>query len=127
MTNRYLSDSNISNNTVIYMDNVICYEITLNLFGNKNIKRRKIKKRCMICLNRIPMKDRYFLQCGDFFHEDCIIEWLDKKGNYCPICKITIYFKYNSNYNSEEDREIIENQNIDKYTFDSPSEYSDDI
>ena len=52
---------------------------------------------CSICLEQI--KNIYYLDCGHYFHYQCIKDWMDtlKVGNYvntkikiqrqCPICR----------------------------------------
>jgi len=42
---------------------------------------------CSICIGPMPEGDTLVqLQCGHFFHKDCLAPWL-KRSTYCPVCK----------------------------------------
>jgi GTPase SAR1 family protein len=42
---------------------------------------------CSICLCDMWNTDSVFTKCHHIFHETCIDEWLDHKGNTCPMCR----------------------------------------
>jgi hypothetical protein len=43
---------------------------------------------CSICLNMVHKQEMKILDCGHYFHSDCVDEWINiKLGNYpCPMC-----------------------------------------
>lgn len=45
---------------------------------------------CPICFEKIDKKERYFLPCSHYFHQDCVEKWL-RKNTKCPICKTDVY------------------------------------
>ena len=47
-----------------------------------------INKECPICLDELS-KQVIKLNCGHFFHPNCINQWLISK-NICPLCKFEI-------------------------------------
>lgn len=43
---------------------------------------------CIICMDDYSDTDTLtILQCGHYFHKDCIKNWLLKYNHICPICK----------------------------------------
>lgn len=44
---------------------------------------------CSICLSNFDDKDVKILKCNHFFHNDCIIKWLQVK-EICPNCKVNL-------------------------------------
>jgi len=49
------------------------------------------KNPCSICYNNI--NEKYYLPCGHYFHENCVIEWIKNKY-ICPTCRIPIILYY---------------------------------
>tara|TARA_B100000424_G_scaffold135455_1_gene102783 strand:+ start:2393 stop:2626 length:234 start_codon:yes stop_codon:yes gene_type:complete len=51
------------------------------------LKPEKIiqEKDCPICLN--PLNTSVYLPCGHSFHDDCILDWIEKKKT-CPTCRM---------------------------------------
>ena len=49
---------------------------------------QKYNYKCAICLdfNNKPI----YLYCGHYFHEKCILNWLDLNNNNCPVCRKNI-------------------------------------
>lgn len=46
---------------------------------------------CSICLDDYERNDRVgYLNCGHFFHKDCIKTWLEKQSS-CPLCRASSY------------------------------------
>ena len=59
-------------------------------FINNSSSFTKNNNECIICLEKISLRDRHFLHCGHFFHCDCINKWLSMDKNKCPLCKQNI-------------------------------------
>lgn len=46
---------------------------------------------CNICLEEYEEEHIILcLKCDHYFHKDCIVEWLEKNSNKCPICRETV-------------------------------------
>ena len=43
---------------------------------------------CCICLEKFD-DNHVTLPCKHHYHENCILEWFDKKSN-CPLCRMKI-------------------------------------
>ena len=41
---------------------------------------------CSICLREFQNNNNFEMPCGHNFHDDCILDWFDKKKN-CPLCR----------------------------------------
>lgn len=53
----------------------------------KNFQNLFCGDKCVICLTNLEEKEKVKgLQCGHFFHPDCIDPWLKAKDE-CPICR----------------------------------------
>lgn len=56
----------------------------------RNICRRSREHECVICLSDIVIDEtQVVLSCNHYFHEECIITWLDR-NNSCPVCRNNI-------------------------------------
>jgi hypothetical protein len=48
-------------------------------------------KDCTVCLEPFKASDvAAKLDCGHKFHENCLVDWLEKKSN-CPICRAQVH------------------------------------
>lgn len=61
----------------------------------------KDKRTCNICLVEFVKKDKLtLLPCIHYFHSQCLKEWLKDK-NVCPLCKLDLTKKLNTEFNTE--------------------------
>ncbi len=45
-------------------------------------------KNCVICLDKIKVKEKYKLVCNHIYHYNCISTWcVQYRNRFCPICK----------------------------------------
>ncbi|KAL1194041.1 Receptor homology region, transmembrane domain- and RING domain-containing protein 1 [Cardamine amara subsp. amara] len=54
----------------------------------------ELEKTCAICLENMlgRLEDHYEMpNCSHCFHEDCVIEWLERANNSCPLCRQPVY------------------------------------
>jgi Ring finger domain len=60
----------------------------LQVRGPKN----SIIQSCSICYEDLDKKQfgSAFLDCGHWFHHDCLLPWFKKRHNNCPECKATV-------------------------------------
>ncbi|CAL9234182.1 unnamed protein product [Arabidopsis halleri] len=45
---------------------------------------------CAICLECVLDEDKriyHMRNCSHLFHEECVIEWLNRQHNSCPLCR----------------------------------------
>ncbi|KAI9112544.1 hypothetical protein K1719_016467 [Acacia pycnantha] len=50
---------------------------------------------CIICEEEFELGDTVkVLECGHSFHTDCLLPWLEKYRNQCPICRSTLYIPH---------------------------------
>jgi hypothetical protein len=47
------------------------------------------------------------LDCGHKFHENCLVDWLDKKSN-CPICRAQVHWSDFAYLSQPTEKEIID-------------------
>lgn len=59
---------------------------TEKLLINEKEIDQDIEKSCIICFENFIIKDVAILNCGHYFHLNCINKWFKKEGK-CPICR----------------------------------------
>lgn len=58
---------------------------------NKEVVETKQPDRCTICLQDIDKGDTMTkLQCGHYYHYDCIVKYLNEFDYKCPICRESV-------------------------------------
>ena len=57
-------------------------DISNNFIANENID---INSNCVICLQNFKNSPAKTLHCKHYFHEDCILEWINIRRS-CPLC-----------------------------------------
>ena len=69
--------------------NKVTPEINFDKYFTDNMIDIEDDDLCSICLSNFDNKDIKILKCNHFFHNDCIIEWLQVK-EICPNCKLNL-------------------------------------
>ena len=57
-------------------------------------KLKYIENECPVCMEQLnPETEIIFVlkNCGHCFHENCIMQWILRDKNTCPLCKTKIY------------------------------------
>ena len=49
----------------------------------------------IVSLNKLVVSVKTFIECGHFFHEDCITKWFSR-SNKCPVCRYEYPHEYKS-------------------------------
>ncbi|KAL1194048.1 Brassinosteroid-responsive RING protein 1 [Cardamine amara subsp. amara] len=71
-------------------------------------KESELEKTCAICLENMSGGSEDYFQmpnCSHWFHEDCIIEWIDRDNNSCPLCRQPLDEEGESDEESESEEE----------------------
>ena len=56
-----------------------------------HLLKSDLGEECSICLESYQKNDKIVqLTCNHIFHKDCIGEWLQKKQNNCPLCRLPV-------------------------------------
>lgn len=88
------SSSSGSNNTRNGIRNVISINDPNLLYNTTS---------CSICIEEFEDGDRLkVLPCGHLYHTKCILPWLTKRKNCCPLCKAPILPKKEDNAGTED-------------------------
>lgn len=64
--------------------------MNIPLSNEHGITKRAVDAECAICFSNYEVGDSVVysgLQCRHAFHEDCILQWLEKGKKRCPICR----------------------------------------
>ena len=51
---------------------------------------KTLEKKCIICFDKIKIKDITSLVCGHLYHNHCVINLIRKRTRKCPICRTRI-------------------------------------
>ncbi|EFH55192.1 hypothetical protein ARALYDRAFT_901336 [Arabidopsis lyrata subsp. lyrata] len=69
---------------------VPCYSAPSTTYLDKESEEEEETETCAICLECILDEDKriyHMRNCSHMFHEECVIEWLNRQHNSCPLCR----------------------------------------
>ena len=92
--NNIFSGLNVANNNLNEDVKIVLTNEEFNKLGRKkykDVEKDGNESKCTICLNKIEDDEEIIqLECGHFFHINCIEKWLKKCSNKCPNCRVEV-------------------------------------
>lgn len=79
------SEDQSTTNEIVQKINLENYQIIYNLYRLNFIKKDNNEEACMICLENYNPKAQ--INCGHFFHSQCLANIFLENKRICPLCK----------------------------------------
>jgi len=57
---------------------------------------------CVICNEKILIKDKVSLECAHMFHTKCVVQLIRKRLRKCPLCRHRISWNVNQLFTHEK-------------------------
>ncbi|KAL5541295.1 hypothetical protein UlMin_042517 [Ulmus minor] len=88
LSGRIIIDQNSASIVSMGLDDTIIGSYPKTLIGESCRLPNPTANTCSICLSEYKAKEalRTIPDCGHYFHDDCIVEWL-KLNATCPLCR----------------------------------------
>ena len=86
------SESSVSMLSVFEQDFIpINTDLLMNSLNNFILAIDK-EDNCPICLDELQRNEIVsVLNCGHFYHKDCLFKWIDQKKYKCPVCRDAVF------------------------------------